>query len=153
VKQFNIRLTFLTIVGVAVIAGASGCGGPYDAYVTGVVTLDGTPIPRGTVKFTPENSGPSGYGLIDGDGEYEIMTGREVGLQSGSYVVTVVANEESTPNANPSLPPKPGKAITPPWYRNQTQSPLHYTVEVGGNELNLELSTQPPPGYDPRRRG
>jgi hypothetical protein len=137
---------------VCLAVAVTGCGGPYDAAVSGNVTLDGTSLPRGTVKFVPEQPAPTGYGLIGSDGSYEIMTGRERGLKSGSYVVTVVANEESTPNQNPSLPPIPGKPISPPWYRSDQTSTLRFTVEPGDNDVNLELTSQPPPGWTPGRR-
>lgn len=130
----------------------AGCGGPYDASVSGIATLNSTPLVSGTVKFTPEQTGPSGYGLIDTSGAYTIMTGREEGLPSGSYVVTVVANEPSIPNKNESLPPAPGKPITPIWYRDPAQSPLKYKVEPGSNEFNLELTSQPPAGWKPPGR-
>jgi hypothetical protein len=136
----------------AVLMFVGGCGGQYDSSVTGIATLNSTPLPRGTVKFTPEQAGPSGYGLIESDGSYSIMTGREDGLPSGSYVVTVVANEPSIPNKDPSLPPTPGKAITPPWYRDPAHSPLKQTVETGSNEINLDLTSQPPPGWKPPAR-
>jgi hypothetical protein len=136
----------------AILAWLTGCGGPYDASVQGIITLNNSPLPRGTVKFTPEQTGPSGYGLIDNSGSYLIMTGREEGLPSGPYVVTVVANEPSTPNSDPSLPPRPGKPLTPPWYRDQSHSPLRYSVEPGNNEINLELTSQPPAGWNPRAR-
>ncbi len=140
----------------AAVAGAltfiAGCGGPYDASVNGVITFKNAPLSRGTVKFTPEQTGPSGYGFIESDGSYSVMTGREVGLPSGLYKVTVVANEPAIPNKDPSLPPTPGKPITPPWYRNSTQSPLTQTVDPGDNEINLDLTTQPPPGWKPLGR-
>lgn len=126
-----------------------GCGGPYDASVSGIVTLDGSPLPRGTVKFDPDQQGPSGYGLIESDGSYSIMVGREYGLPSGSYTVTVVANEPSVPNKSPSLPPAPGKPITPAWYREAAHSPLKKTVESGSNEINLELTSTPPADWKP----
>jgi hypothetical protein len=145
-----------SLVGTLVMGGllmlSAGCGGPYDSSVYGIATLNSAPLPGGTVKFTPEQAGPSGYALIDGDGSYSVMTGREEGLPSGAYVVTVVTNQPSIPNKNPSLPPTPGKPITPAWYRDPTQSPLKYTVEPGKNEINLELSSQPPPGWNPRGR-
>jgi hypothetical protein len=124
-----------------------GCGSKYDASVTGAITFDGKPLPRGTVKFAPEGSGPAAYGLIGSDGTYTIMTGRERGLPVGPYIVTVVANEPSVPGPNPSLPPAPGKPITPPWLRDQTKSPLKYTVNSGKNQINLDLTSTPPPGY------
>jgi hypothetical protein len=129
----------------------SGCGGPYDATVAGVVTLDGLPVPRGTVKFIPAQ-GPSAYGLIGEDGAYSMMTGRERGLPAGTYTVTVVANEASVSSASPSAPPIPGKPITPPWYRVQDASGLTFTVEPGSNEINLELLSDPPAGWNQRGR-
>jgi hypothetical protein len=80
------------------------------------------------------------------------VTGREEELPSGEYVVTVVANQPSIPNANPSLPPAPGKPLTPAWYRSPDQSPLKYTVEPGSNEINLELDNKPPAGWKPSGR-
>jgi hypothetical protein len=129
-----------------------GCGSPYDASVSGVATLENAPLSTGTVKFEPESAGPSGYGSIGTDGSYSIMVGREDGLPSGSYVVTVVANEESVPNPNPALPPAPGKAITPPWYRDASTSPLKVSVQPGDNDVPLNLTAQPPPGWKPARR-
>jgi hypothetical protein len=124
-----------------------GCGGTYDASVSGTATFNSAPLTAGTVKFNPEQAGPSGYGLIQSDGSYSIMTGREEGLPSGSYVVTVVANEPPIPSKNPAHPPTPGKPLTPAWYRDPAQSALKYTVEPGGNEINLELTSTPPAGW------
>ncbi len=142
-RELLLRVSLIA-VGLAMVAG---CGGVYDASVEGVVKLNGSPLTRGTVKFIPEQSGSSGYGLIGSDGSYSIMTGRESGLPSGSYAVTVVANEASIPNANPSLPPAPGKPITPEWYRDQATTPLKHSVESGRNTINLELDSQPPAGW------
>lgn len=129
----------------ALAATIAGCGGPYDASVVGVAKLNGTALPAGTrVIFNPAQAGPSGYGLIEDDGAYEVMTGRDEGLPSGEYVVTVVANEVSVPNPNPSLPPTPGKPLTPARYRSPEQSPLKFTVAPGNNEINLELDSKLP---------
>jgi len=128
-------------------ASMTGCGGKYDASVKGLVTFDGKSLPRGTIKFSPKQGGPAAYGLIESDGSYSIMTGREKGLPSGQYTVTVVANEPSVPNSNPSLPPAPGKPITPEWFRDQATSPLKYAVKPGRNEINMDLTSTAPPGY------
>jgi hypothetical protein len=136
----------------AALSFVAGCGGVYDSSVTGVVTLNSATLNGGTVKFSPEGAGPSAYGPIDTSGNYTIMTGREEGLPSGRYIVTVVANQPSIPNANPSLPPMPGKPITPAWYRSADSSPLRFTVEPGSNEINLDLNSQPPAGWNTARR-
>ena len=142
-----IALSASSAIMLVVLLAAAGCGGRYDASVNGIVKLNGTTVPRGTVTFTPDQSGPSGYGLIDDGGSYTIMTGREKGLPSGAYTVTVVANEASVANKNPSLPPAPGKPLTPEWYRNPAQSPLKYTVAAGSNKIDLELTSSPPAGW------
>ena len=131
----------------------TGCGGTYDSYVSGVATLDGSPLPRGTVSYNPARPGPASYGVIRSDGSYLIKTGREEGLPSGEYTVTVVAKEESIPDdSNRGLSPKAGKTITPPWYRSKQHSTLKFTVEFGSNDIDLELTSEPPPDWNPPRK-
>jgi hypothetical protein len=131
----------------------AGCGGPYDADASGVVTLDGNIVPRGTVSFTPVKGGPAAYAIIEENGGYKARTGREFGLPSGDYQVTIIANEP--PAAEKSAaggPPPGGKPITPAWYRTKETSGLKFTVQPGKNEINLDLTSQPPAGYKPRGR-
>lgn len=130
-----------------------GCGGTYDATVAGQVTLDGNAVPRGTVAFIPVVSGPPAFAPIDSDGSYSIRTGREAGLPAGEYQVTITANEPPAVQQSASGgPPPPGKPITPLWYRAKDTSGLKYTVEGGRNEINLELTSQPPAGWNPGRQ-
>jgi len=132
--------------------GIAGCGGTYDSSVSGTVTLDGNPVPRGTVAFIPVASGPPAFGGIESDGSYSVRTGREDGLPTGEYQVTVIANEPPAVQQSASGgPPPPGKPITPVWYRAKDTSGLKYTVESGDNEINLELTSQPPAGWNPGR--
>lgn len=139
---------------VPLLVGLSGCGGVYESSVSGIVTLDSTPITRGTVTFKPANSGPSAYGQIGQNGEYELRTGREIGIPPGQYLVTVVANEPPPLKQTASGgPPPPGPPITPAWYRSPDLSGLTFNVEPGSNDINLELTTQPPAGWqDPAKR-
>ena len=133
----------------------TGCGGLYDASVSGTVTLDGNPLPRGTVAFNPENPGPASYGQIDDSGHYTVMTGREEGIPSGQYLLTVVANEIPQVEGKDGGPPPAGKPITPRWYRSPTTSGLSFTIESGSNTIDLPLTSDPPSGWQepkPRRR-
>lgn len=130
-----------------------GCGGTYDATVSGEVTLDGNKVTRGTVAYIPVASGPPAFASIDSDGSYSVRTGRESGLPIGEYQVTVTANEPpAAPQTASGGPPPPGKPITPLWYRVKESSGLKYTVAGGHNEINLELTSQPPAGWNPGRR-
>lgn len=125
-----------------------GCGGPYDATVSGAVKFNGTTVPRGTVSFTPQGAGAPAYGQIGPDGTYLLRTGREEGLNSGSYSVAVAANEATPPNLKGGPPPM-GKTITPEWYRDPATSGLTFTVAPGDNTIDLELNATPPPGWKP----
>lgn len=128
----------------------AGCGNDYDAFVTGRVTLAGAPLTRGTVSFMPQSAGPPASGSIAADGIYELRTGRAESISSGPYIVTVTANEPPTQAQGEDGGPLPlGKAITPRWYADPATSGLAYTVKPGKNEINLDLSTTPPPGYKP----
>jgi hypothetical protein len=142
------------IVGIG-LAMLCGCGGVYDSSVAGMVTLDSSPVPRGTVTFKPTSTGPSAYGQIQSDGSYSLRTGREEGLPPGEYLVTVVANEPAPMEQTASGgPPPPGKPITPAWYKRTETSGLTFKVEPGSNDINLELSSTPPSGWqDPAQRG
>ena len=136
-----------------VLTGSLGCGGVYDSTVSGVVTLDGKAVPRGTVAYQPVAGGPAGYAAIGAGGAYDVRTGREEGLPSGEYDVTVTANEPATERQTAKGgPPPPGKAITPAWYRSKDTSGLRFTVAPGRNEINLDLTSQPPAGWNPRGR-
>jgi hypothetical protein len=146
------RFELAGVFGVIVVALA-GCGGPYNATVSGVVMLDGSKLNRGTVAYHPVAGGPPAYARIAEDGSYSMRTGREEGLPSGEYEVTVVANQPPAEKQSKlGGPPPPGKPITPPWYRTKQTSGLRFTVESGENEINLELKSQPPAGWNSRRQ-
>ena len=125
-----------------------GCGGPYDATVSGTVALNSDPLPAELYRSF-RKAGASAYGMIAADGKYTLRTGREEGLASGSYTATVAANEVSTATGKNGGPPPLGKTITPDWYRDPATSGLTFTVESGDNEINIELNKTPPPGWKP----
>jgi hypothetical protein len=135
------------------VACTVGCGGPFDATLTGVVTLDSKVVPRGTVALHPTAGGPAAYAWIESDGTYTAKTGRAKGLPSGEYQVTVTANEPpAVQQTAQGGPPPPGKAITPPWYSSTETSGLSVTVQPGANEIDLELKSQPQVGGRPGGR-
>ena len=147
----NMRCGLTWIFGVVALA-MSGCGGTYDSTVSGVVTLDGSNLQRGTVAYHPVAGGPAAYARVSDDGSYHLRTGREEGLPSGEYEVTVVANEPPAERQSKlGGPPPPGKPITPPWYRAAQSSGLRFKIEPGDNDINLELKSQPPAGWKPGR--
>jgi hypothetical protein len=131
------------------LAGFAGCGGSTDARVSGVVTLDGQVVPRGMVSFQPKAGGPVAIGPIEADGSYVLGIGRDTRLPSGEYDVTVRSNEPPAATRNNSGgPPPAGKPITPLWYLSKETSGLSFTVTPGNNKVDLELTTEPPSGWN-----
>lgn len=114
------------------------------AEVTGVVTLDGSPVPGGVVTFTPRTAGATAYAAIGPDGRYTAQTGGKAGLIPGDYVVTVAAN---LPGAE-GIPSGPGPysdgirpLSTPQKYADPGTSPLRAILKSGTQELLLDLSS------------
>ncbi len=117
-----------------------GCGGK-PASVSGVVTLDGGPLERGTVGFAPTGGGMRAAGIIQSDGSYTLKTNREKGLEVGDYLVTVASREPGAEDPNGG-PPMPGPYITPRHYAIAKTSGLQFNVEKGSNTINIELSSE-----------
>lgn len=141
--------TRLPVIGAVLAILAVGCGGPFDASLKGIVTLDGEALNTGTVTLQPtESNGSTAHGRIDEGGNYRIQTGREYGLDPGRYLVTVVAREAPESLYGPNGgPPPAGKLLTPRWYRSTTTSGLSVDVKPGGNDYSIQLTSNPPPGW------
>jgi hypothetical protein len=143
----------LMLIGSIAVATATGCGSSTEATVTGIVTLDGNPIPKGMISFVPANEGTQAYAMSDESGNYEVYTGRVEGLRAGEYKVTVVARKQPTiTKTADGGPAPPGEAITPRWYAYPDFSGLSFNIEAGSNEINLQLTSQPPAGWQGRGR-
>lgn len=137
-----------------------GCGSdrPELVPVTGLVTLDGTPLTTGRIEFFPISGRPA-YGAIGGDGRYELTSYEQGdGAPPGSYVVTVTARQDvvdgpvyasiedemrgkpisNQQGAGPSRP----RWLAPSLYANRSTTTL--AANVGdGSEINFELKSKP----------
>lgn len=83
---------------VIAIVSASGCGndGPELAEVTGVVTVDGKPVPSAILTFVPTAGGSPSYGGTDNDGKYRLMfTDTKYGAMIGDHEVEIQTNKLS----------------------------------------------------------
>jgi hypothetical protein len=130
---------------VALSLSLAGCGNNL-APVSGVVTLDGQPVRggngvRGTVYFQPvSGEGRAAVGIVDENGAYRMSSGSEDGVVPGQYLVSFNATqiiESSQPGGTPT-----GKRITPPAYASAQTSGLQLTVEPGGTQYDLSLSSE-----------
>jgi len=146
---------------VILIASAAllpGCGGdpskPKLGRVSGNVTYNGKPVPKGLVTFVPSSgpgtqTGQAATGEIGPDGSYTLSTfANGDGAVLGEHVVLVQAREEDPrieghgmpiPDAKGRLNIKPPKYLVPQKYATAETSPLRFTVKEGSNSFNIEV--------------
>lgn len=166
----NLRSTtsFVAVVGLA-LAGITGCGpsGPKTHPVTGVVTLDGSPVENAVVSFHPAaGEGRSASGTTDTSGRFELSTlARGDGAMEGKYRITVAKYQYPDGSVvqapDPDAPPPESLTdeefeevyeedddvdpvavnVLPQKYSNPAMSGFEADVVPGENTFDLELST------------
>jgi hypothetical protein len=118
-----------------------GCGGGRSdlGRVSGMVTLDGQPLPNATVVFQPDAAGPASYGLTDSRGLYTMMYDHSTrGAVIGTHTVRITTFQEGDPEADPPIPAAPE---TLPAKYNRT-SELREEIQAGNNEIDFALVSQ-----------
>lgn len=151
-----IRLTFNRAPLVLLMASAFipvGCGksGDYElAPVSGVVTLDGKPVPYTRITFVPKgsedkvNPGPGSTALCDDAGHFELATVRgDSGAVVGPHAVQVSSTGPPKPPSSSDLNSGPPvKDAFPPQFN--TSSTLTFEVPADGTtEANFALTSKP----------
>ena len=119
--------------------GLAGCGGGSDGpelgRVTGVVTLDGAPLPKATVMFQPQNGRPA-FGTTDDNGKYELgYTQGNSGTVLGENTVFI---RTEIPGEDGQQPLQ--KELLPAKYHNKTE--LKANVTAGANTFNFDLTSK-----------
>lgn len=132
--------------GLAALLLAVGCGGgaggPDLAFVTGVVLLDGQPLPDAIVVFQP--TGPQGSpsnAVTTADGRFELSFNRNrKGAIPGDHRVKI-STARLISNENGDETEVPEKL--PPRYHEKTE--LSYAVKPGKNEFEIQLDSKGAP--------
>lgn len=134
------------------IVFVSGCGDSMRlAPVSGTVKVDGKPLPKAGVTFTPIKGGRPAWATTDSEGHFELSTLRAGdGALVGEHVVTVAEPDTDAPvvpaNADPELaslyaemPTQPQrikrKGALDPKFASRDTSGLTFTVEARGANL------------------
>ncbi len=129
-----------TVLGAVTVAllGWAGCGGPAHpevGRVSGVVTLDGQPLPEATVMFQPAE-GRASQATTDSAGKYTLMYLDGVsGAKIGSHTV-IIRTEIPGEDGQPPI----AKEKLPKRYHDQTE--LTAEVKPGANTFDFELKSQ-----------
>ena len=93
--------------------GLVGCGssdGLNRKALSGTVTVDGAPVPNGSVSFEPLVAGGVGSGAVISAGKYSIA--QKDGLPPGKYLVRITGDDGE--NFGVSQGKMPGDEIMPP---------------------------------------
>jgi hypothetical protein len=134
--------TILTASAITLALAAGGCGGsgPGMAPVSGVVTYQGKPVPKGTITFVPlAKEGRNAIGELDSQGHYTLQTEEPGdGALLGDYQVTIAAREDPILDYIPKKPVKP-KLLVPEKYGKPDTSGLKATVKSGNNDIPFDL--------------
>jgi len=126
----------------------AGCGAGSDdhrptATLSGVVTLDGNPLPAGSIQFTSTRTGETAYANLSSDGRYLIeMPAVDVGTE---YDVTIgpPIEEDLDATALEENPPEKIRQLIPRKYSARTTSGLKVTIaNAGANEFDFDLQSK-----------
>ncbi|WDI41043.1 carboxypeptidase regulatory-like domain-containing protein [Bremerella sp. P1] len=122
-------LSLLGMLAVVLVLGCQQNGNLGD--VSGVVSLDGTPLADVVVSFTPKTGGRASIGQTDAEGKYRlIFSTTELGAQLGEHRVEILPADDEAPNMR----------VIPKKY--QINSPLSAHVESGVNQIDFELKSK-----------
>ncbi len=95
-RQHKCWICLTSVMVMASLLAFAGCGkeGIPRYGLSGQVTYDGNPVPKGYLRFAPDkkngNSGPGSSATIN-DGHYETMTDR--GTVAGPHIVTITGTD------------------------------------------------------------
>ena len=133
-KQRGVRGRWLSIsvlVGL-LLCGIAGCGGSEGVTVSGTVTYQGKPVPRGLINFLPAQGEPRG-GPIASDGSYTCQ------LPPGEYRVIVSAPPEVPEGWKEGDPPPSGPPAVPFKYAAPQTSGRTATIAAEETEKKLDF--------------
>ena len=128
------------IIGSAFGLLLAGCGesGPQIAEVTGLVTLDNSPLAGALVSFEPTGPGRTSVGNTDESGRYRLQfTPDRYGALPGEHNVRISTKQFVFDEERGEDVPQPERV--PPVYN--TESTLKATVESSGSEVDFTLES------------
>ena len=123
-----------------------GCAGGESrpsVELEGVVTLDGEPLPAGSIQFTSTKTGEAAYTNLDAGGHYQIeFPQADIGSE---YEVTVGPPQDADLDATAIVenPPEQVADLVPMKYRDRTTSGLSVVIETEGkNTFDFALTSK-----------
>lgn len=132
------RAVFMPLL-VMSLAGCGGGGGdrPSLGRVSGLVTLDNSPVEGAEVQFLPVDGGRPSTGITDAQGRYTLQyTENSSGAVIGQHSVSITTGGyRQQPDGTTTESPERIPA------RYNTETTLTQDVQSGSNEINFELES------------
>ena len=130
----------------------AGCSGTTSAgaQATGVITLDGAPLPNAFISFVPKGGGSTAFATSDAQGSFTVKSAESVtGLAPGEYVVVVEPGDSEGGDAEAGGSEKAARgevstagSSIPAKYMSDATSDLTITISEGEQKaVTLELSS------------
>ena len=134
---FSLRTPLWIIASSLCIAAVAGCSNngadqPETGKVSGVVTLDGTPVAKALVSFQPPQGRPSS-GMTDDKGHYVLIyNAHTLGAKVGQHKVFIstIGGMESSEGGKEAMPPSVADGST-----------LTADVTGSSNVINFKLES------------
>ena len=110
------------------------------APVTGTITFEGQPLPRGNVQFIPEadsdTNAPTATATIGADGTYTLTTAGAPGAMVGWHEVRIISQQE--PRDETDTDPA---SLIPKRYNQPETSELRFEVQaIESNVIDIPLT-------------
>lgn len=133
-----VRLAALPAIGLSLVL--VGCGESMETVtVKGRVTVDGEPVPKGSITFMSKDGSVAAGGGTITDGIYEAQT--PPGDKWVMVLATKVVRQEPMYAGQPDSPMQDvTEQITSPVYNAAHQTPLEANVDGPKEDLNFELT-------------
>jgi hypothetical protein len=133
--RWAVLAALLTIGGLPAGCGSKGFSG---ATVTGTITVDGSPVPQGSITFTPTTKGQgTERGGTIADGKY---TCKDVPLGKHKVRLVLQAGEQTIYDvANKTERKVPKTIALPPEY----QAGVEKEVQAGNNVIDFTIKSKP----------
>jgi hypothetical protein len=135
------RSKILLASGILLLAGCGGSDGPELIDVSGVVTMDGSPLANASVGFLPLGEGVGGtspsYALTDEDGHYVLQYSlSRDGALPGKYKVQISSHQVADPDASP--PVEAQAEVVPIQYNRETT----LEIDVPSDSYDFALKSE-----------
>jgi hypothetical protein len=152
-KTMSCRRPVVVLLALAIFVPGCGSGDVKLAKVKGTVTLDGAPLPKGTVTFESQGQRPATGTIVNGEIVEVTTYAPGDGIPLGHHKIAISATEDSgsAVAANPGEGKvganyMSGKSLIPAMYNDPSTSGLTADIKAGENTVEFKLTAQPAKG-------